>query len=72
MTLAPFTVCESMAFTSLTTAITNSLNVVIRCSISFAGKPEYDQMTVTTGMSMLGKISAGVTAIVKKPRTGSL
>jgi len=55
MTLAPLTVCESIDFTSLTTAITNSLNVVTLCSISFAGKPEYDQITVTTGISILGK-----------------
>src|SRR3979490_1656584 len=64
-----FTVCESIAFTSFTTAITNSLKVVTRCSISFAGKPEYDQITVTTGMSMLGKMSVGVVAIAEKPRT---
>jgi hypothetical protein len=69
MTLAPFTVCESIAFTSLTTAMTNSLKVVTRSSISFAGQPEYDQITVTTGMSMLGKISVGVVAIDEKPRT---
>src|SRR5580704_11677878 len=68
MTLAPLTVCESMDFTSFTTAMTNSLKVVSRSSISFAVKPEYDQITVTTGMSMLGKISVGVVAIDEKPR----
>ncbi len=33
-----FTVCESIDFTSLTTAITNSLKVVTLSSISFAGR----------------------------------
>src|SRR5271170_2332913 len=68
MTLAPLTVWESIAFTSFTTAMTNSLKVVTRPSISFAGNPEYDQITVTTGMSMLGKISVGVVAIDEKPK----
>jgi hypothetical protein len=49
--------------------MTNSLNVVILCSISFAGSPEYDQITVTTGISMLGKMSVGVVAMEEKPRT---
>ena len=69
MTLAPLTVCESIDFTSFTTAMTNSLKVVTRCSISFAGRPEYDQMTVTTGISILGKMSVGVVAIEETPRT---
>src|ERR1700716_2806074 len=69
MTLAPLTVCESIDFTSFTTAMTNSLKVVTRSSISFAGKPEYDQITVTTGMSILGKMSVGVVTIDEKPRT---
>jgi hypothetical protein len=69
MTLAPFTVCESIDFTSLTTAMTNSLKVVTRCSIYFAGSPEYDQITVTTGISILGKMSVGVVAIDVNPRT---
>src|SRR5258708_15949189 len=69
MTLAPFTVCESIDFTSLTTAMTNSLKVVTLSSISFAGRPEYDQITVTTGISMFGKMSVGVVAIEEMPRT---
>ncbi len=69
MTLAPDTVCESIDFTSFTTAITNSLYVVMRFSISFAGNPEYDQMTVTTGISIFGKMSVGVVAMDVKPRT---
>src|SRR5580698_5935415 len=69
ITLAPLVVCESMDFTSFTTAMTNSLKVVTRSSISFAGSPEYDQMTVTTGISMFGKMSVGVVAIDEKPRT---
>src|SRR5882762_428008 len=32
----------------------------IRCSISFALRPVYCQMTLTTGMLMDGKISVGV------------
>src|SRR6266704_1078073 len=32
----------------------------IRCSISFALKPVYCQMTLTTGMLMDGKMSVGV------------
>src|ERR1700679_3780099 len=55
MTLAPLIVCESMALTSFTIAITNSLRVVIRPSISLADRPLYVQMIVTTGMSMFGK-----------------
>src|ERR1700727_1981347 len=66
MTLAPVTVCESMAFTSVTKAMTNSLKVVTRSSISFAGRREEVQMTVTTGMSMLGKMSVGVVAMEVK------
>src|ERR1700730_3840407 len=69
ITLAPLTVCESIDLTSFTTAITNSLNVVTLCSISLAGRPEYDQITVTTGISILGKMSVGVVAIDVKPRT---
>src|SRR5579862_9799364 len=69
MTLAPFTVCESMALTSLTSAITNSLKVVTRCSISLAESPEYDQITVTTGISILGKMSVGVETMEVTPRT---
>src|SRR5258708_38746615 len=68
MTAAPLVVCESMDFTSLTTAISNSLMVVMRCSISFAGKPEYVQMTVTCRISMFGKMSVGVLAIDEKPK----
>jgi hypothetical protein len=41
----------------------------MRFSISFAGNPEYDQITVTTGMSMFGKMSVGVVAMDVKPRT---
>jgi hypothetical protein len=41
----------------------------MRCSISFAGRPEYDQITVTCGMSMSGKMSVGVVAIEEKPST---
>jgi hypothetical protein len=49
--------------------MTNSLKVVTLSSISFAGRPEYDQITVTTGISMFGKISVGVVAIEEMPRT---
>src|ERR1700733_11126487 len=69
ITDAPFTVCESIALISLTVAMTNSLKVVTRCSISFADKPEYDQITVTTGISISGKISVGVVIIDVNPRT---
>ena len=69
MTLAPLIVCESIAFTSLTTAITNSLKLVIRPSISLADRPLYVQIMVTTGISIFGKTSVGVLAIDVRPRT---
>src|SRR5260370_39190514 len=59
MALAPLTVCESIDFTSLTTAMTNSLKGVNLSSISFAGSPEYEQINLHTRISMFGEMAVG-------------
>ncbi len=49
--------------------VENSLKVVICFSMSWVERPVYVQTTLTTGMSMLGKMSLGVSRIVRAPRT---
>src|SRR6267143_5704127 len=61
ITETPASVCDSMFFT-LSTAdeIVYSLKVVICFAIWSAERPLYCQTTVTTGMSISGKMSVGV------------
>src|SRR5687768_9133721 len=47
--------------------VENSLNVVICRSISSVERPLYVQTMLTTGMSMLGKISVGVRRMLATP-----
>ena len=46
-----------------TRAHRNSLSVVTRCSISGVLWPVYDQITVTTGILISGKMSVGLARI---------
>src|SRR4029077_12212985 len=64
----PASVCDSMFFT-LSTAeeIVYSLKVVICLAIWSGESPVYCQTTVTTGMSISGKISVGVFLIAATP-----
>src|SRR6266436_2357601 len=70
MTATPASVCDSMFFT-LSTAdeIVYSLNVVICLAIWSGDNPGNCQTTVTTGMSISGKISVGVFLIDATPRS---
>ena len=66
---APLSDCDSMCSMALTVVVmARSEMVTTRPSISFADSPLYSQMTETTGMLMLGKMSVGVRAIVSAPR----
>ena len=40
----------------------------MRVDISCADRPEYCHTTVTTGMSIFGKISVGIDRMLKTPR----
>src|SRR6267378_1239769 len=44
-----------------------SRTVVMRCSISTGAMPWYCQITVTTGIGIVGKMSTGVVRIAKAP-----
>src|SRR6266481_9283552 len=68
ITETPANVCDSM-FLTLSTAdeIVYSLKVVICFAIWSAERPVYCQTTVTTGMSISGKISVGVFLIDTTP-----
>src|SRR6266853_3897699 len=68
MTETPANVCDSMFFT-LSTAdeIVYSLKVVICFAIWSGERPAYCHTTVTTGMSISGKISVGVSLIDVTP-----
>src|ERR1051326_6082440 len=69
MTATPGSVWLSMFLMSLTTEeMEYSLKIVIWLSISRVERPRYCQMTLTTGMSMLGKMSVGVCWNIGKPR----
>src|SRR5216683_3040212 len=68
ITETPANVCDSMFFT-LSTAdeIVYSLKVVICFAIWSGESPEYCHTTVTTGMSISGKMSVGVFLIDVMP-----
>ena len=72
MTATPSSDWDSMCSMSLTVVvIARSLMETMRRSISWAGSPLYIHMTVTTGMSMLGKISFGIWTNESTPITMS-
>jgi hypothetical protein len=65
----PFRVWASISFISLTfELIAYLLQVVTRCSISGVLSPVSCQMTVTTGMLICGKMSAGIDRIAVMPK----
>src|SRR5271154_6070262 len=69
MTDTPASDSDSMCSMSSTSVVSDrSYGVVIRCAMSWAEKPLYDQTTLTTGMLMFGKISVGVRMIASGPR----
>src|SRR5580692_8546060 len=61
MTAMPFSDCDSICSMSLTVVVMprSALNTM-RLAICSADRPVYCQTTVTTGMSMFGKISVGI------------
>src|SRR5947209_12448680 len=70
MTEIPETDCDSICSMSLTVVVmARSLIVVKRFSISSGLVPLYCQMMVTTGISMLGKISVDMVTREPVPRT---
>ncbi len=65
----PFSDCDSMCSMSLTVVVMpRSLLVTMRLAISCAERPVKFHTTVTTGMSMLGKMSVGIVSMLKTPR----
>src|SRR5579871_2211203 len=57
----------SISFTVVVMA--RSEMVVMRSAISWGDMPVYDQTTLTTGISIWGKMSVGILAIATAPRT---
>ena len=69
-TATPGRLCDSMCSMSLTVVVmARSLVVTIRFSMSSGDNPPYDQMMLTTGTSITGKMSVGVRKIVSTPRS---
>src|ERR1700686_1918048 len=61
ITATPFNDCDSICSMLLTLVVRERSKMeTIRVSISVGAKPVYVQMTLMTGMLMLGKISTGV------------
>src|SRR5260370_20579119 len=61
ITATPFKDCDSICSMLLTLVVRERSKIeTIRVSISDGAKPVYVQMTLMTGMLMLGKISIGV------------
>ena len=70
ITATPFTVCDSMCSMSLTVVvIARSSTVTMRRSMSSGAKPAYDQMIVTTGILISGKMSVGMLTSDNTPNT---
>ena len=64
--------CDSMCSMSLTVVVNaRSLTVTTLFSMSSGAIPVNDQMTVTTGISTLGKMSVGMRCTVTTPNTTS-
>ncbi len=65
----PLSDCDSMWSMSLTVVVMpRSLLVTMRLAISGAERPVKFHTTVTTGMSMLGKMSVGIVRMLKTPK----
>ncbi len=70
MTATPGYDVDSMCSMSLTVVvIARSSIVTMRSAISCGGIPVYDQTTLTTGMSMNGKMSLRIATIDPMPST---
>jgi len=68
ITATPFRDCDSMCSMLSTSVVSaRSTGEVTRCAMSSAEKPLNDQTMLSTGMSMLGKISVGVRSTLKGP-----
>ena len=65
----PLSDCDSMCSMSLTVVVMpRSLLETMRLAISCAERPVKFQTTVTTGISILGKMSVGIDRMLKTPR----
>src|SRR5206468_12447060 len=70
ITLVPRTDCDSMCSMLLTVVVSaRSTIVVMRSCISFGARLPYVQITLMTGMSILGKMSTGIVTMDSTPRT---
>ena len=68
ITATPLYDCDSMCSMSLTVVVSaRSLMVTMRFSISSAETPGYAQIRLTTGISMVGKMSVGIVTIAAPP-----
>ena len=69
MIAMPLSDCDSMCSMSLTVVVMpRSLLETMRVAIWSAERPVKFHTTVTTGMSMLGKMSVGIVSMLKTPR----
>src|SRR5665213_772458 len=69
MMVNPANDCDSMCSISLTVVVmARSLGEAMRSAICSGERPLYIQTTVTTGISMFGKISVGIERMLKTPR----
>ena len=68
MTAMPLSDCDSMCSMSFTVVVMlRSLGLVMRLAISSAERPVYCQTTLTTGLSIFGKMSVGILRMLKAP-----
>ena len=69
MIATPVYDCDSICSMSFTVVVmARSVMVTMRFSMSSGVRPLYDQTTLITGMSMLGKMSFGVVMTAETPR----
>ncbi len=68
MMAMPLSDCDSMCSMSLTVVVMpRSLLKTMRVDISCAESPVYCHTTVTTGISIFGKMSVGIDVMLKAP-----
>src|SRR5579871_2502534 len=69
MMLSPGSDCDSMCSISFTEVVNErSQRIVTTSAISSGEIPAYDQITLTTGMSISGKMSVGMRTAASTPR----
>src|ERR1700761_320707 len=72
-TAMPFMDCDSMCSILFTVVVSaRSVIYTMRSDMSWGEKPVYCQTTLTTGMSILGKISVGVLEITTGARMNNI